>query len=264
MHVLRFSFPDWFLLANRIKPDRMSAERGLSKKLLGQLFPSWRRNQAQRDLTHPQQLNKTGHDHAQIHWWRVIMHISWQTFTCVLYLIPINIYIIITVSCFNLKMCLMSCPTGRAVPNSWTACRSDRHIYQHEPGRLRWGQTHRGPRWVRKAAEWKVTFNTATTWPDFSSSNQRGTSCYGNYSIDQIYRGFVEVLLKIPASCKSSVGRGSSTNAVTVKGRHKWERNHNSCWNGTASAHLAPTSGILSILLHVSGRIVLFSVYTGH
>lgn len=187
---------------------------------------------------------------------------SLQTFsTCIWYLIHFNFLFCLFLYCLNLKFWL-SCVTGRAV-NSWITCRSDCRIYQPEGGQLS-TNTLRTVCLERKAAEWKVTFNTATIWPDFRSSNQWGTSCYGNYIRDQIYSWFVEVLLKIPSSSKSGVGRGSSISAETVKGRHKWERNHNSCWNGAARVHLSPTSGILSILLHVSGRIVLFSVSTGH
>lgn len=150
-----------------MKPDRMSAVRGLSEKLLGQMYLSWSRNEAQRDLSRPQQLHKTGHLHAQTHRW--LIHFLLANFQH-LYLIPDSFFI---VSCLNLKFCLMWCVKGRAV-HEWITCRSDWHIYQPEQGRLRWAQTYRGPQLERKTAEWKVTFNTATTWPDFSIYKSAG------------------------------------------------------------------------------------------
>lgn len=131
----------------------------------------------------------------------------------------------------------------------------------HSSARARTDQTSDNTPRSGFREELKVTLNTATQWPDFSSSNQQGTGCYGNHTMDHIHSGFVAVLLKIPSSCKSLDGRRSRGSAVTVKGCHKWERNHNSCWNGAARAHLSRTSGIF-IVLHVSLSSLLFTLAT--
>lgn len=225
--------------------------REAARAIVSQLKEKWgtegphasTRTQARNSRVWEPERNRTTHrltDDSQISYL--------QTFnTVTLSVFDVWFFLIIIVFCLNQKLCLMWC---------LLTCRSDWHVYQPGWGRFRWTQTHPGPGSKGKAGELKATFNTFHYMTWFLPLKSVGPSCYGNYSMDQIYSGFVEVLLKIPTSCKSG--------AVTVNGHHKWERNHNSCWNRAARAHLSHTSGVVSILLHISGSIVLFSVYTGH
>lgn len=143
---LWFSSPNfWFLWANETKSDRVSAERGLSKKLLRQLFPSWRRNEAQRDLLQPRT-----HTHARtqqlVRTWT--QQDTW-THRLAQHFLLANFWRLFQTSddltfFFSLSHMWMRRLTGRAV-NAWIRQTSGWRIRQPGRGRIRRTQTHPGP-----------------------------------------------------------------------------------------------------------------------